>query len=122
MPSEHPNAAQSKRRRGRPPIARDYYGSVMTTTEAITLRYAADIEGLDKEIDVLRTKLRGLVDKDRKERENLPLLFRGIDILARLVAVRYRLSKKAQADLASSIAAVIQRVGDQFFPEGRGGA
>lgn len=113
------------KRRGRPPIVRDFYGSAMASAEAIVLQYAGDIEGLDKEVDVLRTKLRSLLETKEGEEGQKPvdmkLLIRGMELLRKLVATRYRLSKKAQEDLASSIAGLLQGVGEQFYPEGRDG-
>ena len=43
-------------------------------------------------------------------------MFKGIDLLAKAVATRYRLSKRAERDLAGSLANVVRGLGD-LWPE-----
>jgi hypothetical protein len=110
-------------RRGRPPKVRNLYASALNAAEKIVLRYAGDVEGLDDELDLLRAKLHTLLkERDAEGKIDMKLLIRGMELLRKLVATRYRLSKKAQEDLASSIAGLLQGVGEQFYPEGRDGA
>lgn len=111
------------RPRGRPPLVRNLYASALSAAEAITLEYASDVEGLDDEVDLLRTKLHALLTEQKEgEQIDMKLFIRGMELLRKLVATRYRLSKKAQEDLASAIAGLLQGVGEQFYPEGRDGA
>jgi hypothetical protein len=78
------------------------------------LRYAGDIEGLDEEIDLLRVKLREVVAGDER---SFRLMVRGMELLARLVSVRYRLSKQAEQDIASSAANMLRGLAVQLYPE-----
>ncbi len=77
-----------------------------------SLDAAMSIEGLDQEIGVIRDQLRKIVARDNpNERE---LMLRGMAILARVVATRYRLSKKSQEDLAASMASVLSGIRAQL--------
>jgi hypothetical protein len=114
---------EEPKRRGRPPLVRNLYASALSSAEAITIKYASDVEGLDDEVDLLRTKLHTLLSEQKEGGQiDMKLFIRGMELLRKLVATRYRLSKKAQEDLASAIAGLLQGVGEQFYPEGRDGA
>jgi hypothetical protein len=78
------------------------------------LRYAEDVEGLDKEIDLLRVKLREVAGNDET---SFQLMVRGMELLAKLVSARYRLSKQAEHDIASSAANLLRGLAVQLFPE-----
>lgn len=105
---------QARRPGQRSKLARDFYGSALDAAERIELDAAAEVEGLDEEIAVLRVKLRKALSKHP---EDLPLMLRGIDLLVKAVSARYRLSKQAEEDLAESIAGVIRGVGGLLMPE-----
>jgi hypothetical protein len=81
----------------------------MTQAERASLPAALEIEGVDEEIAVLRLRLRQAL---AERPEDLQLMFRGIELLTRAVATRYRLSKEAKGDLGASIAEVIRSVGN----------
>ena len=100
--------------RRRSKVARDFYGSALDAAERIELEEAAEVEGLDTEIAVLRMRLRKVLSK---RPENLPLMLRGIELLVKAVSARYRLSKEAEEDLAGSIAGVVRGVGGLLLPE-----
>ncbi len=110
---------RKKKPRGRPPVVRDFYGSVLDAAHRTTLKYASDIDGLDKEIAVLRTKLRELLDRrsDDERADDFQLMVRGMELLAKLVSVRYRLSKKAEKDIATSIGNIVRGLAVQLYPE-----
>jgi hypothetical protein len=93
---------------------RDFYGSALDAAQQIELQEAADIEGIDKEIAVLRVKLREVLQREPKD---LPLMLRGIELLVKAVSARYRLSKEAEEDLSESIAGVVRGVGGLLIPE-----
>ncbi len=97
-----------------PDVAEDFYGSALNEAERVALQHAENIEGLDDEIAVLRVKLRTALNKNK---QNLPLMLRGIDLLVKAVSARYRLSKKAEADLSDSLAGVVRGVGGLLMPE-----
>ena len=108
-----------RRRRGRPPVVRDFYGSALDAAHQTTLKYASNVEGLDKEIALLRMKLR---DALQDGPESFQLMIRGMDLLVKLVSARYRLSKKAEDDLGSHIAALLRGFSEQFYLEAPDGA
>jgi hypothetical protein len=89
----------------------------MDEADRIPLRAAETVEGLDKEIAILRAAIRKFVDKDP---ENLELMIKGMEVLRKMVAVRYRISKNSEADLSAALAKVIQGVGEQLMPEAFG--
>jgi RNA processing factor Prp31 len=86
-------------------LQREFYRAVLDEAEQIAMQTAEQMEGLDREIEVLRVKLRKIV---KAKNPNLKLMIRGMDMLNRLVSTRYRISKRSQKDLAASIAAVLQ--------------
>jgi hypothetical protein len=47
-------------------------------------------------------------------------MFRGIELLAKAVATRYRLSKRAERQLADSLANVVRGLGDLWPQEPAG--
>ncbi len=102
------------RRARTPKRARDFYGSALDSAERIEFERAADIEGLDEEIALLRTKLRGAL---AERPSDLPLMLRGIELLVKAVSARYRLSKKAERELADSLGNVLRGVGGLLLPE-----
>lgn len=95
-------------------LTRDFYGSALAAAERIELEAAEEIEGLDREIALLRMKLREVLTE---RPEDLQLMLRGIDLLVKAVSARYRLPKHAEQDLADSIAGVLRGVGGALMPE-----
>jgi len=101
-----------KRRRHRT-LQNFYDDDCLTETERIQLKKAAKVESLADEIALLRVRLKSAL----KERpENLRLVERGIALLVRAVSAQYRLSPKATKDLADSLAAVFNSLGDHILP------
>ena len=86
-------------------LQQEFYRAVLDEAEQIAMQTAEQMEGLDREIEVLRVKLRKIV---KGQNPNLKLMIRAMDMLNRLVSTRYRISKRSQKDLAASIAAVLQ--------------
>ncbi len=105
-----------RRRRGRPPVVRDFYGSALDAAHQTTLKYASSVEGLDREIALLRLKLRDALEDGP---QSFQLMVRGMELLVKLVSARYRLSKKAEKDIASSAANLLRGLAVQLFPESR---
>jgi hypothetical protein len=94
--------------------ARRFYAQALTEAEKAELPSVLEMEGIDEEIALLRLRLRQAVGEHP---EDLPLMFKGVELLAKVVATRYRLSKRAERDLAASIANVVRGIGD-VWPEG----
>ncbi len=99
--------------------ATNFYASVLDRAQQLQLEAAADVDGLDDEVALLRLKLRQAVEE---RPEDLPLMLKGIEMLVRAVAVRYRLSPKARKDLADNLAATLEQFGRLLFPDIAGAA
>jgi len=99
-------------------LQQEFYRAVLDEAEQIAMQTAEQMEGLDREIEVLRVKLRKIV---KGQNPNLKLMIRAMDMLNRLVSTRYRISKRSQKDLAASIAAVLQSARSELgLGEGNG--
>ncbi len=103
-------AAAVKRARA---IARNYYWHSVDESERLDLERAHKVEGLDDEIALVRVRLKRAIGHHP---ENIELLSKGMEILVRAVAARYRLSPKSRKDLADSLAATLNSLGDQLLP------
>lgn len=102
------------RARPRAQLAQDFYGSALDAAERVELEAASDIEGLDREIALLRLKLREVLSE---RPEDLQVMMRGIELLVKAVSARYRLSKQAEEHLAENVKGVIRGVGGRLMPE-----
>lgn len=117
MPSEAVDTARTPRRRGRKSrLVREFWRSALTEAERIDYDAALQLEGIDEEIAVLRTKLRSALAK-AKDPKDIALLLRGIDLLLKAVAAKYRLSPKEGDDLSTNIEKVLRGAGELLIPE-----
>lgn len=89
----------------------NYYARV---SDPEALVEAAQVEGIDDELDELRVRLRELIGDDRA---NFEMILKGMAMVARMAAARYRMSAKSKEELASAIAEVVRGVGVQLLPE-----
>lgn len=93
-----------------------FYAGSLSESERRLLPIARKMEGLEEEIAVLRVRLLTAL----KERpEDYALLMAGVGMLVRAVATQYRLSPKAQKELADQMTAVLNSLGDQLLPADR---
>ena len=99
--------------------AEEFYLESIDEAERALFEAASEIEGIDQEIALLRTKLRKVANENRPE--DFQLMLRGMELLVKAVATRYRLSKKAEQDLASSLARTLDRFGSYLLGEERDG-
>ena len=111
-PRGRPKAPSRAQRKAK--LAQDFYGSALDAAERVGLEAASDIEGLDREIALLRLKLREVLSE---RPEDLQVMMRGIELLVKAVSARYRLSKQGEERLAESIAGVVRGVGGLLMPE-----
>ena len=111
-------AARVARRTRATDAARSFYKEALTEAERSDLPVALEMDDLDQEIALLRLRLRSAIEQ---RPDDLALMFKGIELLARAVATRYRLSKRSERDLASSLGNVVRSLGD-LLPEGARGA
>ena len=91
-----------------------FYKGALSKAERVQFSEAREVEGLDQEIALLRLKLRQLLEQDP---DKVEMLFKGVNLLLRAVATRYRLSPRSRDDLAESISAVLNDIGNQLLPE-----
>lgn len=91
--------------------AAKFYASVLDQAELLA---ALELEGVDEELAILRMRLKRLI----KERpEDYELMLKSAQMIVRAAGTRYRISAKSREELGSAVAAVIDGVGVQLFPE-----
>ena len=95
--------------------ARDFYADVLSEASRARLEEARKLEGINEEIALLRIKLRDVMAENPNKTE---LMYKGIDMLMKAVATRYKLSPKSKDDLNDSIVGVINGIGRELWPEG----
>jgi hypothetical protein len=96
---------------------RSFYAQALTEAERADLPAAREIEGMDEEIALLRLRLRTALLENP---DDLTLMMKGIELLAKTVATRYRLPKQAEGDLATALANVIRSLGNLWPQEPAG--
>ena len=84
-------------------------------SEAERWEQARQMEGLDEEVALLRVRLKEALEG---RPQDMQLIAKGVDLLVKAVAAKYRLSPKAQRDLSDSIAGVVRGIGTALYPEG----
>jgi len=104
--------------RGRSDSLRNFYEDALTEAERLELPVAQEVEGLDQEIAVLRVRMKAAL---REHPEDLPLIAKGLEMLVKAVAARYRLSPKARRDLADNLSALLDNLGAAFSAGDAGG-
>jgi hypothetical protein len=82
--------------------AKHFYEQALSQAERAAFSEALEVDGFDEEIAALRLRLRSVIEAEPKD---LALMLRGMDVLRRLVASKYGLSRKDQKALDSAFAA-----------------
>ena len=90
------------------PGAAGFYEEALTEAERLRLPKARGVEGIDDEIALLRVRLLSYMEKNP---DRLDVLMRGIALLTRAAATRYRLSPESKQDLMDNLIGVVQGVG-----------
>lgn len=97
-----------------------FYRSVVD--DADELIEADEIQGVDRELSLLRVKFREEMEASRAEMlenpEQYALMLKSIETIVRTVSMRYRMSEKKSQDLAQGITDVLERMGMAFWGEG----
>ena len=89
------------------PRRKGFYEAALTEAERMRLPAAREVDGIDEEIAMLRVRLYTALEEHP---ENLQRLYRGIGMLLRMAAVRYRMSDEAKEDLSESLAGVVEGI------------
>ena len=94
-----------------------FYSRALSEAEQLELAEAADVDGLDNEIAILRVKLRHLLE-DQPDRIDLHM--RAANTVARLIRTRYNISQEEKHTLKEAISTVLKEVaiplGLKFIP------
>src|SRR4030042_2680987 len=81
-----------------------FYAQALDEAEKLVLEEARDIEGLDEEIAILRVKLRKLIQNDP---DRFDLHLKVTNTIARLVGIRYDITKEQKKSLKEAITRVL---------------
>ena len=87
------------------------YASKMSRTDRKKLADAKTVHGLDDEIALLRLQLANLVDNDP---DNIPLIFKGADLIVRAVAAKTRVAKNSPEDSEQGIYNMLKDASEHF--------
>lgn len=103
---------EAKRIRRRPGTSRksgklDFYAMVLDEAEKLDFMTAADVNGIDGEIALLRVKIKSVLEKDP---ENIRLIMQATNTLAGLVKTRYRITREQRQGLKEAIGNVLRDV------------
>ena len=88
-----------------------FYASVLDEAELLA---ALQLEGIDEELAILRMRLKRLLEERPEDYE---LMLKSAQMIVRAAGTRYRIGAKSKDELASAMAAIIDGVGVQLFPE-----
>ena len=94
--------------------AQGFYEEALSEAERLNLPEARQMEGLDEEIAVMRVRLKRALEE---RPEDVQLISKGLDLLVKAVAAKYRLSPKARKELSDSIVGVLDGIGAALYPE-----
>ena len=92
----------------------NFYERALSEAEAEYLKRATNVDGLDQEIAVLRTKILTTLEEHP---DDVVLLMKGIATLSRTLAARHRLGDKAGQDLFDNLVGTLRGLGEQIFPD-----
>jgi hypothetical protein len=84
-----------------------FYSRFLDKTERQNIIDASSMEGIDEEIAILRVKLLSVLAKDP---ENISLILRAVETLARLLRIKYHLRKFDGNQLQTAIGNVIREI------------
>jgi len=102
----------AKRKRGAPTGNQNarkhgFYSQVLDGAEQLALEAAADVEGIDGEIALLRVKIRSILVNDP---DNIKLIMEATNTLARLIRTRYNIADQGKKGLKEAIGNVLRDI------------
>jgi hypothetical protein len=92
---------------GRGTKEKGFYSHVMDEAEKVDFELAEGVEGIDDEIALLRVKIKSLLASDQ---ENITLIMKMADTLARMVKTRYQMDREHKKGLKEAIGNVLKDV------------
>jgi hypothetical protein len=109
---ENRMAAEIKRKSGAPKGNQNarkhgFYSRVLDEAEKLDFETAADVNGIDDEIALLRVKIKSVLEKDP---ENVKLIMQATNMLAGMVKTRYHITKEQRKGLKDAITNVIKDI------------
>ena len=103
---------KEKKRRGAPKgnqnaLKHGFYSRVLDEAEKLDFESAANVNGIDDEIALLRVKIKSVLEKDP---ENIKLIMQATNTLAGLVKTRYRITREQGQGLKEAIGNVLKDI------------
>jgi len=103
---------EEKRRKGAPKgnqnaRQRGFYARVMDEADLIDFRLAAGVNGIDDEIALLRMMIKSILER---EPENIKVIMDATNTLARLLKIRFDISKEQKKGLKEAIGNVLRDI------------
>jgi uncharacterized protein YjcR len=105
-------SAEEKKKRGAPKgnqnaRKRGFYARVMDEADLIDFNLAAGVSGIDDEIALLRMMIKSLLER---EPENIKVIMDAANTLARLLKIRFDISKEQKKGLKEAIGNVLRDI------------
>ena len=85
-----------------------FYSKVLDEEEKLRFKHAVEIEGLDREIALLRVKIESLVARDP---ENINLISQAVNSLARMVSTKHNIGKNDKNKIREGAENVLKNIG-----------
>ncbi|MFC1911964.1 hypothetical protein ACFLXG_02250 [Chloroflexota bacterium] len=84
-----------------------FYDKVLDEAEQLDFGLAADVNGIDNEIALLRVKIKSILGDDPK---NIKLIVEATNALERLIRTKYKIGKEQRKGLKEAITNVLKEV------------
>ena len=88
-------------------VKRGFYGRALNEAEKLEMEEAREVEGLDEEIAMLRLNLRELIEN---EPDRIDLHLKATNTIARLIGIRYNITKEQRKSLKEAITRVLTEI------------
>ena len=85
-----------------------FYKRVLDEAEKLDFEEAAEVDGIDDEIALLRVKIKSILEADP---DNIRLIMAVTGMLTKLVKARYSMNKKQEKSLGEAIKNIIRDIG-----------
>ena len=103
-----PARTNKKVRRGSPTAKKQgFYSRVLDEAERLDFALAADVNGIDDEIALLRVKIKSILEHDP---ENVKLIMHATNALERLIMTRYKITREQRKGLKEAIGNVLKDI------------